>query len=101
MLVYTMGPVVSRPFTNALHASVGVGFLAATFLVQPFLPEDSKASEDRVKRLVPPRLGSGESNYVLQEAVCNPEGAGATGGAKEEYEAEYLGGIQKIAWLVP
>ncbi len=54
MLVYTMGPVVSRPFTNALHASVGVGFLAATFLVQPFLPEDSKASEDRVKQLVPP-----------------------------------------------
>ena len=33
LLVYTMGPIKSRPFTNALHACVGIGFVAATFLV--------------------------------------------------------------------
>ena len=39
LIVYTMGPTKSRPFTNALHAVIGVGFLLATFLVRPFLPE--------------------------------------------------------------
>ncbi len=75
MLVYTMGPIRSRPFTNALHASVGVGFLAATFLVRPFLPDEDKAKEDRA-------------------AICNLEGAKQT----SEYEEEYLHGVSKIAW---
>ena len=30
--------MVSRPFTMAFHALIGSGFLAATFLVRPFLP---------------------------------------------------------------
>ncbi len=77
MLVYTMGPVKSRPFTNALHASVGVGFLTATFLVRPFLPDQDKAEQDR-------------------EVICDLNGAGENG--ETEYEKEYLGGIDKIAW---
>lgn len=40
LVVYTMGPIKSRPFTFALHSLIGAGFLAATFLVKPFLPED-------------------------------------------------------------
>ena len=47
LIVYTMGPVKSRPFTNALHACVGAGFLIATFLVRPFLPEDAAAELER------------------------------------------------------
>ena len=47
VVVFTMGPVKSRPFTNALHACVGIGFLAATFLVRPFLPDSDTASKDR------------------------------------------------------
>ena len=76
MLVYTMGPFRSRPFTNALHAAVGVGFLGATFLVRPFLPAADKADRDRAQ-------------------ICQLEGEGGDGG---QYEEEYLGGLSKIAW---
>ena len=34
LLVYTLGPVKSRPFINALHFFISVGFLFGTFLVQ-------------------------------------------------------------------
>ena len=40
-----MGPIKSRPFTFALHSLVGVGFLAGTFLVQPFLPEEDEQTK--------------------------------------------------------
>ena len=40
-VVLCMGPVISRPFTMALHATIGMGFLLATFIVQPFLPNMS------------------------------------------------------------
>jgi len=39
LIVYLLGPEKSRPFTMAFHALIGAGFLAATFLVRPFLPE--------------------------------------------------------------
>ncbi len=35
-----------RPFTNALHAAVGVGFWGGTLLVRPFQPE-VRGDEDR------------------------------------------------------
>ena len=41
MVVYTLGPIKSRPFTMAVHSVIGIGFLAATFLVKPFLPEEN------------------------------------------------------------
>ena len=45
LVVYTMGPIKSRPFTFALHSLVGVGFLAGTFLVKPFLPEEDEQTK--------------------------------------------------------
>lgn len=47
MYVYTMGPIRSRPFTNALHAAVGVGFFLSSWVTRPFLPEDDKSLLDR------------------------------------------------------
>ena len=40
LVVFTMGPIRSRPFTMALHSVIGIGFLAGTFLVKPFLPQE-------------------------------------------------------------
>ena len=48
LVVYTMGPIKSRPFTFALHSLIGAGFLAATFLVKPFLPDDDLAGSDGI-----------------------------------------------------
>ena len=42
-----MGPIKSRPFTFGLHAMIGAGFLAATFLVKPFLPDDQDAKDNQ------------------------------------------------------
>ena len=42
LLVYTLGPERSRPFINALHFFISIGFLMGTFLVQPFLPEGTE-----------------------------------------------------------
>ena len=39
LLVYMLGSFKARPFIMALHAFIGVGFLVATLLVKPFLPE--------------------------------------------------------------
>jgi len=47
-VVYTMGPVISRPFTQALHATIGVGFLLSTLLVQPFLPSLEEHSREAI-----------------------------------------------------
>lgn len=76
MLVFTMGPVRSRPFTNALHAFVGVGFFISSFVVKPFLPEDDKAVEDR-------------------DVVCNNVDNQTSTTANE---VEPLWGLQPIAW---
>jgi len=46
LMVYTMGPVKSRPFTQSLHACVGVGFVLGSLLVQPFLPVSNTGSSD-------------------------------------------------------
>ena len=46
LLVFTMGPVISRPFTMALHAFIGTGFFAATLIVRPFLPETNRAKDN-------------------------------------------------------
>ena len=56
LVVYVLGPVRSRPFTMALHALIGAGFLAATFLVRPFLPSSEVIRSDKVPssyRLIP------------------------------------------------
>lgn len=81
LVVFTMGPIKSRPFTFALHSLIGVGFLAATFLVTPFLPEDDGKTDSR-------------------DAVCNgnsdnfTESSNITRGVHNEP----LLGVRKIAW---
>jgi len=77
MIVFTMGPIKSRPFTNGYHASVGVGFLVGTFLVRPFLPAEATAEASR-------------------DVVCNAEQNEAE--EPQVYELEFLGGIQKVAY---
>ena len=37
-----------RPFTMAFHALIGAGFLAATFLVRPFLPDNKNTDIDQI-----------------------------------------------------
>ena len=48
LIVYLLGPDKSRPFTMAFHALIGAGFLAATFLVRPFLPGDNTKDTDMI-----------------------------------------------------
>ena len=44
LLVFALGPKRSRPFINALHFFISIGFLIGTFLVQPFLPGGTEAA---------------------------------------------------------
>ena len=80
LVVFTMGPIKSRPFTFALHSLVGIGFLAGTFLVKPFLPDDEFGTTD-------------------VETICD-----ATNGLKKTTDTvnvasdELLWGVAKIAW---
>jgi len=76
LVVYTMGPIKSRPFTFALHSLIGVGFLAATFLVKPFLPED-------------------EPNDNSQNSICYQN---VTETIATSSHNALLGGVPKIAW---
>eukprot|EP00090_Calanus_glacialis_P002229 TRINITY_DN11674_c0_g1_i1.p1 TRINITY_DN11674_c0_g1~~TRINITY_DN11674_c0_g1_i1.p1 ORF type:complete len:456 (-),score=102.67 TRINITY_DN11674_c0_g1_i1:161-1528(-) len=48
LIVYLLGPEKSRPFTMAFHALIGAGFLAATFLVRPFLPDSGDQDTDEI-----------------------------------------------------
>jgi len=48
LIVYLLGPDKSRPFTMAFHALIGAGFLAATFLVRPFLPSNEVVDIDHI-----------------------------------------------------
>ncbi|TRY63094.1 hypothetical protein TCAL_00469 [Tigriopus californicus] len=82
MLVYTMGPIKSRPFTNALHACVGIGFLAATFLVRPFLPSEASALKNKDQVC----FGNGTN---VEDPLLTVD---------LQDEDAYLWGIQKIAW---
>ena len=90
IVVYTMGPHKSRPFTNALHAMVGVGFLFGTFLVRPFLPADATAAKDRDEVCVGGGGTGANSNSTNADAgVDDPDAV---------EEDEFLWGVQKIAW---
>jgi hypothetical protein len=44
-MVFIFGPEESRPFTQSVHAMVGVGFVSGSFLATPFLPQEEKVSE--------------------------------------------------------
>ena len=68
--------VLFRPFTFALHSLIGVGFLAATFLVKPFLPKD-------------------EPNDNSQNSICYQN---VTETIETSSHNALLGGVPKIAW---
>ena len=81
LLVFALGPKRSRPFINALHFFISIGFLMGTFLVQPFLPGGTRA------------------------AICAGRESGdvATGNATTSIQPEMevipmVYGIQSIAW---
>ena len=45
LMVYIFGPEKSRPFTQMVHAFVGVGFLLTVPICNPFLPNSEGATE--------------------------------------------------------
>merc|ERR1719266_2410779 len=65
LVVYTMGPIKSRPFTFALHSLIGVGFLAATFLVKPFLPQDDQSDDSICYQNVTTSITTSGHNELL------------------------------------
>ena len=76
-VVLCMGPVISRPFTMSLHATIGMGFLLSTFIVQPFLPN--------------------MSGEMAQDTVCDTERTVEEMKASVD-EIPQMGGVQSIAW---
>jgi len=64
LIVYLLGPERSRPFTMIFHALVGAGFLAATFLVRPFLPETGVVDSDKI---------CGRLNITEEVVIVTPE----------------------------
>merc|ERR1712001_528498 len=87
LIVYLIGPEKSRPFTMAFHALIGAGFLAATFLVRPFLPSSEMDTEDI--------CGGGgraaQDNITSMSAAADVENTTAAATAEEGE------GIQSIA----
>jgi hypothetical protein len=83
--VYMMGPKLCRPFTNAVHAIIRLGFLGGAFLVQPFLPGDATAARARDEVCPLPR-----HRRQCYDKHCNTIVA--------EPEVETLLGIDTIAW---
>ena len=81
LIVYLLGPDKSRPFTMAFHALIGAGFLAATFLVRPFLPGDNTKDTDMI---------CGRNN--MDNVTMTSDDTTATELQLEE------GAIQTIAW---
>lgn len=75
LLVFSLGPEKSRPFINALHFFISIGFLLGTFLVQPFLPGGSRV------------------------AICaGPDAGGTTNTTMQEELIPMVLGVQSIAW---
>merc|ERR1719266_3304787 len=90
LVVYTMGPIKSRPFTFALHSLVGVGFLAGTFLVKPFLPEE----DEQTKGNSHTKAICSVSNYtdiINDTEMTNVEGL-------DHHNDQILLGVPGIAW---
>jgi len=96
LLVFTLGPERSRPFINALHFFISIGFLLGTFLVQPFLPASSdkvcssqtQISKDRELNLTNTQLETTDSTSVISDDDM------------VDYDPviPILHGVQSIAW---
>lgn len=92
LLVFTLGPERSRPFINALHFFISIGFLLGTFLVQPFLP----ASSDKVCSSQTQISKERELNVT----IIQPESTDMSDGDMVDYDPviPILHGVQSIAW---
>eukprot|EP00092_Neocalanus_flemingeri_P019142 GFUD01020736.1.p1 GENE.GFUD01020736.1~~GFUD01020736.1.p1 ORF type:complete len:479 (-),score=106.16 GFUD01020736.1:18-1454(-) len=92
LLVFTLGPEKSRPFINALHFFISIGFLLGTFLVQPFLP----ASSDKVC------LSQTQNNKEYNTINKTLEEGQVALHDQDTVEADpvipILHGVQSIAW---
>jgi len=44
LVLFMLGPDRSRPYTQSLHAFVGMGFVLGSLIVRPFLPEKEDSS---------------------------------------------------------
>ena len=86
LLVFTLGPEKSRPFINALHFFISIGFLLGTFLVQPFLP----ATSDKVC--------SGQTKDNDDETVLTIKALNVTNAEETDPVIPLMQGVQCIAW---
>ena len=86
LLVFTLGPEKSRPFINALHFFLSIGFLVGTFLVQPFLP----ATSDKVCTV--------QSNNDEKEEALNMTMVDLANDVETDPVIPLMQGVQSIAW---
>ena len=84
--MFTLGPEKSRPFINALHFFISIGFLLGTFLVQPFLP----ATSDKVC--------SGQTKDNADENVLTNNALNLTDAEETDPVIPLMQGVQCIAW---
>jgi len=80
-----------RPFTNALHAAVGVGFYLGTLLIGAFLPPVALSSKNR--DIICNERKVENSSFALEDI----EEMGLEE-EEESYQSESIGDIQKIAF---
>jgi hypothetical protein len=86
LMVFMFGPVRSRPFTQSVHAFVGVGFVLGSVLVQPFLPTTNSGSAS-----VCP--GNGEAAGPGRQQC-----AGTASDLAGPPVVERMGGLPSICW---
>ena len=87
--MFTLGPEKSRPFINALHFFISIGFLLGTFLVQPFLPPASA------------KVCSAQTEHYEEEAynyTVNKEIELKTDTVDTDPVIPMVQGVQSIAW---
>ena len=91
MLVYIMGPVRSRPFTNILHTSVGVGFWLGTIVVRPFLPDiETEVSKEKHRIETCQLEDSTNSTLNVTDATLSTE--------NDKHEEVVWMGLEKVFW---
>jgi len=95
LLVFSLGPEKSRPFINALHFFISIGFLLGTFLVQPFLP----ASSDKVCSSQTQNFKD-SSDFNLTNVLQDEAEAALSEADMVDYDPviPILHGVQSIAW---
>ena len=94
LLVFALGPKRSRPFINALHFFISIGFLIGTFLVQPFLPGGTEAAICAGRE-----SGELDLNIICLDCRFSESTGNATTLIQPELEViPMVHGIQSIAW---